>query len=242
MRRLDCHLSEQQTQRLGEVAKRQRVTLNTMVRTCWGILLGSLRKVDDVVFGAVVSGRPPDLPDVEKMVGLFINTVPVRLTIARDQSFHEMLRHLQAQAFASEAYHYCSLADIQAATPLKQGLIDNVLVFENYPLLEEIQHLCEVYDPEITIGQLEEHDQTNYDLAVVVYPGTRLQFQMHYQALVYSDAVMHDVRDRLVRLLNAVIETPEIKLADLYSRLMNDDERREQEAFLSRSLEVSEDF
>ncbi len=90
-------------------------------------------RTDDAVFGAVVSGRPSVIDGVESMIGLFINTVPVRIKTG-DESFRELLGRLQKEMLDSEAFSYHPLADIQSQTELKQDLIDHIIVFENYPI------------------------------------------------------------------------------------------------------------
>ncbi|MFD1908997.1 condensation domain-containing protein [Paenibacillus rhizoplanae] len=111
-----------------------------MMQTAWGILLRRYNNTDDAVFGAVVSGRPPEIDGVENMVGLFINTIPVRLGPNETaDTFIETVQRLQQRALESEKYDYLSLAEVQAQTDLKQKLDrSSLFFFQNYPEVYDI--------------------------------------------------------------------------------------------------------
>ena len=79
------------TARLEALAKQHRVTMNTVLQTLWGIVLGRYNGMQDVVFGSVVSGRPADIVGVENMIGLFINTIPVRVSWEAEQRLADVL-------------------------------------------------------------------------------------------------------------------------------------------------------
>ncbi|MDP1513505.1 condensation domain-containing protein, partial [Paenibacillus ottowii] len=81
-----------------------QVTINTLIQTVWGVLLQKYNNSSDVVFGSVVSGRPGDIPGVEYMIGLFINTIPVRVQSEQGETFAELMKRTQRQALASNAY------------------------------------------------------------------------------------------------------------------------------------------
>ena len=128
--------------------------MNSMMQTAWGMLLRSYNNIDDAVFGAVVSGRPAEIEGVENMVGLFINTLPVRLSPnERVDTFIETVKRLQQRARDSEKYDYISLAEIQAQSDLKQNLIDHLFIFQNYPEVYEISGQSENQDFQITDAQ-----------------------------------------------------------------------------------------
>ncbi|HEX3554405.1 MAG TPA: amino acid adenylation domain-containing protein [Thermoanaerobaculia bacterium] len=120
---------------LEALAQRLRVTLNTLVQGAWALLLSRYAQEPDVVFGAVVSGRPPELPGVESMVGLFINTVPVRAAIPEAEPLASWLPRLQESQLELRQYEWTPLAKIQKLVELPPGepLFASLLVFENYP-------------------------------------------------------------------------------------------------------------
>ena len=117
---------------LTSLARERGLTLNTLVQVAWGVLLGRMTGRDDVVFGATVSGRPPELAGVESMIGLFINTVPVRVRVDPAEPVAALLTRVQDEQAALMEHQYLGLADIQRAAGLGE-LFDTLLVFENYP-------------------------------------------------------------------------------------------------------------
>ena len=108
---LEYSLTEAMTEELERIARNNQVTLNIVFQSIWGILLQRYNNTDDVVFGAVVSGRPPEIPGIEKMVGLFINTIPVRIKSSNAQPFSVLIKEVRDRAFQSARYDYYSLAD-----------------------------------------------------------------------------------------------------------------------------------
>jgi hypothetical protein len=123
----DLVLEATVTAGLKRLAVRHRVTLNTVVQCLWGLLLCRHNDIDDVIFGAVVSGRPSDLDGVEDMVGVFINTLPVRIRYDGGQTFAELLKASQQAALESQPHDHLSLAEIQALSPLGRNLFDHLL-------------------------------------------------------------------------------------------------------------------
>ena len=126
---------EDRTERLRACARRHGLTLNTLVQGAWAILLARSTGEQDVVFGATVSGRPADLPDVERIVGLFINTLPVRVRVDDRRAMVPWLQELQERQVAREGYAYTPLVDIQkwSGLPAGTGLFTSLLAVENYP-------------------------------------------------------------------------------------------------------------
>uniref|UniRef100_UPI003F66EF26 condensation domain-containing protein n=1 Tax=Paenibacillus sp. IHBB 3054 TaxID=3425689 RepID=UPI003F66EF26 len=109
------------TRELERLARQAQVTLNTVMQTIWGLLLQKYNQSDDVVFGAVVSGRPAEVPGIERMIGLFINTTPVRVSSSPEQSVTALLQQVQEAALASESHSHYPLYEIQGLSALKQG-------------------------------------------------------------------------------------------------------------------------
>ncbi|MFC4901944.1 condensation domain-containing protein [Streptosporangium amethystogenes subsp. fukuiense] len=128
-----AHLDEDLTGRLTSVLRARSLTLNTAVQGVWALLLAQLTGRDDVVFGGTVSGRPPELPGAERMIGLFINTLPVRVRLHPAETLAGLLERLQAEQSELFAHHHLGLSDIQRACGLGR-LFDTMTVLENYPL------------------------------------------------------------------------------------------------------------
>ncbi|MFB6363595.1 amino acid adenylation domain-containing protein, partial [Paenibacillus elgii] len=199
-------LNQDLTRRLEKIAQQNQVTLSTVFHVIWGLLLQRYNNTRDVVFGSVVSGRPAEVEGAEHMVGLFINTVPVRLRSEDGQSFSALVKQFQQMMMDASKYHYVSLADIQAQTPLKTGLIHHIVAFENYPLAAELfggegQQL-------VSIIETEGFEQTNYDFNIGVIPGEELQIKFGYNALVYRSPDIGRLELHLKRIAEQIASDP----------------------------------
>jgi hypothetical protein len=128
-------LSPAETEALAAAARRLRVTQNTLVQGAWALLLARHAGVSDVVFGATVAGRPPELPGSEDIVGLLINTLPVRVQSGADESLGAWLTRLQATASQSREFEWTPLSSITRARSAAGGraLFDSIVVFDSYP-------------------------------------------------------------------------------------------------------------
>src|ERR1700723_502589 len=129
-------LTEEVTERLRELARRHQLTLNTVIQGAWGLLLSRYSGEREVVFGAVVSGRPAELPGVEGMVGLFINTLPVRIHIEEQQTVVEWLQQMQREQVEAREFEYSPLVDIQSWSEVPRGnpLFNTTLSYQAYPV------------------------------------------------------------------------------------------------------------
>lgn len=230
----------------GKALKRfsasHQVTLNTVIQAVWGLVLSRYSGADDVVFGATISGRPAQVADIEKMAGLFINTVPVRIKLRPEKTVAQLIRDVQADALKSEPHHYCSLADVQAATSLKQGLLDHVLVFENYPLAQDLIGLERKYRLGFRIGEVKVIEQTNYDLTIVVEPGEQMRIEFRYNAQVFPEELMEQVKETFRAIISSTVAEAGIRIGDLRLSVLSAEERRERDAFIRSAAEISEDF
>ncbi|MCD0472740.1 condensation domain-containing protein, partial [Flavobacterium sp. JAS] len=119
---------------LNELCAEIGVTQNTFMQGVWGYLLSKYNNTQDVVFGTVVSGRPADLEGVEDMIGLFINTIPVRVKYNDKDTPLDLLKQIQQESIWSKAHHYLNLSDVQSQSELGMNLIDHIMAFENYPV------------------------------------------------------------------------------------------------------------
>ncbi|WP_370589185.1 amino acid adenylation domain-containing protein [Thermoactinomyces sp. CICC 24226] len=205
--RLPRHLSD----RLSMLAQKYHVTPSTFFQAIWGVLLQKYNNTDDVVFGTVVSGRPSDLPQVEKMVGLFINTVPVRIRRQENEPFSELLVRTQREILEAEKAHYASLAEIQANTPLFNQLFDHIMAFENYPLDMEALKSKEK-DLGFSIAGLDAFEQDSYGLGLIIYPGDEWLIKLKYDTEVYTESDMQHVILHLQTLMEQIMENPETPL------------------------------
>ncbi|MCP5050266.1 MAG: non-ribosomal peptide synthetase, partial [bacterium] len=198
------------TDGLHRLAGKNHVTLNTVVQTLWGILLGKYNNRRDVVFGTVVSGRPAEIEGVETMIGLFINTVPVRIRWNPATTYSQLLDQMQQEAIAGENYHYSPLAEIQSLSLLKQQLLDHVFIFENYPMGQYIKDMVS-RDKRQTRGtgfhmlNIEVFEQTGYDFSIMVIPGPRLSIRLEYHPGIYDPFWVEKLLVHFRRLLDQVL-------------------------------------
>src|ERR1043166_7802120 len=134
-------LSAEQSEQVQRFAREQQVTVNTVVQGAWALLLSRYSGEEEVLFGATVSGRPAELAGVEQMVGLFINSLPVRVQVNGETQVGTWLRELQAQAMEMRQYEYSPLVEVQGWSEVKRGqkLFETLVVFENYPVAESLK-------------------------------------------------------------------------------------------------------
>nr|WP_269770174.1 non-ribosomal peptide synthetase/type I polyketide synthase [Cystobacter fuscus] len=175
--------------RLRTLAAACRVTLSGVLQVLWGLVLSHSASTEDIAFGLVVLGRPSQLPRVEEMVGLFINTIPVRLRMDRSASLRQVLQAQQARALASEPHHYCSLAEVQALTPLRNTLLTHALVFENYPL-DRAQITATGREAGLDITRTEHFARETYDLVVNIELNDTLSVSLCYNAAVHDESTV----------------------------------------------------
>ncbi|MBA4531487.1 non-ribosomal peptide synthetase [Brevibacillus halotolerans] len=201
-------LGEEATQKLTQTAQKYQVTLNTVVQTIWGALLQKYNNTNDAAYGVVVSGRPAEVPNVEQMVGLFSNTIPIRIKKEAGKTFGEVLKNVQQTALEAEKYGYLSLADIQASAAYTHQLLDHILAFENFPMDQETFNQENVLG--FAVKDAHTFEQTHYDLTVLVIPGKELIFKFMYNESVYSKEYLNLLELNMKKLVSLVIEQQDI--------------------------------
>jgi acyl carrier protein len=145
------------------------------------------------------------LEGVERMVGLFVNTIPVRIRYEEQEAFTELIQRLQEEALQMEGHQYVSLAEIQTEARPRQHLLDHLLIFENYPLAEGIRELSAGALLKDVSG-MEIVEQTNYDLTVTVQPGRKLMFRFAFNRGIYEEDVIERLGPQLKELARLVLE------------------------------------
>ncbi|MCI2417435.1 amino acid adenylation domain-containing protein [Saccharopolyspora sp. K220] len=197
--RVDVSLPDELTGELARLAKTRGLTLSTVLHGAWGLLLGGLTGRADVVFGSTVSGRPTDIEGIEHSVGLFINTVPVRLRLRAADTVATVLARLQEEQAALLDHQHLGLSDIQRGTG---ELFDTLVVVENQPMHADCGMITDV----------EVRDAVHYPLALVAHPGERLQLRFQHRI---DDDLAREFADRFVRILGAVASDPHRAVARL---------------------------
>ncbi|WP_276574997.1 non-ribosomal peptide synthetase [Pseudomonas tohonis] len=192
-------LSREECQRLGEFARQQKVTLNTLVQAAWLLLLQRHTGQDGVAFGATVAGRPAELRGIQEQIGLFINTLPVIASPRPEQPLVDLLQALQAQNLALREHEHTPLYDIQRwAGQGGDSLFDTLLVFENYPVSQALQDSA----PDgLGFGALGNREQTNFPLTLAVHLSDILNLHFTYANACYSRESIQGLGDQMVHLL-----------------------------------------
>lgn len=197
----EVKLSQETTSRLQSFARKHGLTLNTILAGAWALLLNRYSQEETVVFGATVAGRPPALPGVETMIGLFINTLPVRVRIDEEAELLTWLTGLQAEQVVLRDYEYSPLVEVQSWSEVGRGrpLFESLLVFENYPL--DAAALKE--NLSLHLKDVRSFDRTNYPLTVVAIPAEELFLQALYDRRRFTD----DSIERLLGHLRTLLES-----------------------------------
>ncbi len=227
------------TKRLSDLAVKNQVTLSTVLQCLWGILLQRYNNTNDVVYGTVVAGRPSEIPDIEKMAGLFINTIPVRIKCDAEVSFEELIKDVQHNMLSSESYHYSPLGDIQSVTDLKRGLIDHLLAFENYPVKKDEGNSNESRTG-FVIDDVEMVDQANYDFNIVLAPEKELIVRLIFNADVYDVEFVKAIEGHLKEVASNVVSNPSVKIKDI--RILPQKEVEVIEKINTTEMEYAKDY
>jgi hypothetical protein len=192
-------VSEETTRAVGELARGCHTTVNTVLQGAWAQVLMWLTGHHDVVFGTAVSGRPTELAGAESMVGLLINTVPVRATITAATTIAGLLEQLQAAHNHTLDHQHLALTEIHRAAGHDQ-LFDTLFVFENYPL--DTATLFSANG--LAITEITSREYNHYPLAMVAIPGRELGVRLEYDTDVFDTASIETLVERLERVLVAM--------------------------------------
>lgn len=204
------------TRALQAMCRSHGVTLNSALQTLWGMALQRYNRSDDVIFGCVVSGRSDELDQVETMVGMTINTLPVRLRCTADESFIEVVRRLQDHFRQAERHATLPLAEMQRCAGGRGELFDTLFVFQNLP------------DRTAPVGGLrvdgiQEVEQTHYDFSLVFKVGEEIQVTCVYNGARISERQAQAVQGHLQNLVDGALRDPERTMASF--EIVGPDER-----------------
>ncbi|MBV8523932.1 MAG: amino acid adenylation domain-containing protein, partial [Acetobacteraceae bacterium] len=209
-----CSMSRSTVDPLQSFLRRERLTLNTVVQGAWSLLLSHYSNELNVVFGAVVSVRPPDLRGAEDMVGMLVNTIPVPVSLDPDAEVLPWLHGLQDAQAERSRHSHMSLADILSSSGLPSGtsLFESILSVENYPIDASLDRGLASF----RIEQLEAFEQTNYALAVVVSPDDEgLTLKITADARRFDQEALSLMLKHFANLIAGIAERPAARLVDL---------------------------
>ncbi|HEX4546809.1 non-ribosomal peptide synthetase [Pseudomonas sp.] len=201
------------TLRLGEFARQQKVTLNTVLQGAWALLLQRYTGQDCVAFGATVAGRSAPLAGIEEQLGLFINTLPLVCAPNPQQTVSQWLGDLQGQNLALRDFEHVPLYDIQGWAGQQGGaLFDSLLVFENFPVAEALKQGAPAG---LSFSNLHNHERTHYPLTLGVELGANLTLDFSYDTVRFSAEQVATLSANLQHLLNQLVSRADAALGSL---------------------------
>ncbi|MFE9680916.1 amino acid adenylation domain-containing protein [Streptomyces sp. NPDC006285] len=201
---VDVRLPAADSTALHAFARRQRLTPATVVQGMWAVLLSQYGGGHDVCFGATVSGRPPDVPGIESMVGMFINTVPVRVATDPAAELVPWLRALQNGRIEAQPHDHVPLTGLRSfgEVPADTNLFDSIVVFENYPIAPVLAAHG------VTPAGLDAVEVTNYPLNAVVFADEELSVRLTYDPALFDEDTPRAMARHLLALLADVPADP----------------------------------
>lgn len=221
------NLDETVSEGFKNLASELQVTPYSIFQALWGILLQRYNNTDDVVFGGVVSGRPSGIKDVNRIVGLFINMVPVRVKTNKGDLFSQLLKSVHKNAVASKSYEYLPLPEIQANSLLKDKLLDHLMSYQNYP----VRNVANAHENKLfTVDSAESHEHTNYDFNFVIFPGDVYSLKIIFNANRFEPDAIKNLMAQFIGMGKQVVRDPQIPVSNI--EIVN---RAEQESLLNRS-------
>ena len=205
-------LDKAKTQRINQLLRQQGLTLNTLMQGIWASILGTMTGREDVVFGTPISGRFGAIEGIDEHIGLFSNTVPVRVQLNPETSLLSQLSLLQEQQIQLLEHDVLGLADIQRLAA-SDTLFDTLLVVENYP--DNQDWFAKDYQG-AKLSDIHNRGYTHYPLTLLVLPSDELHILIEYRD---TQGVAQQVADRLLQILEDIAQTPEKPLAQWDLRL-----------------------
>nr|APD72041.1 non-ribosomal peptide synthetase 7 [Streptomyces sp.] len=194
---LDAVLSPAGSERLRVTARQHGLTANTLLTAAWGLTLASATGRDDVVFGTTVAGRPSEVPDVENVIGMFLNTVPARIALDPREPVLTLLRRVQADRLALLAHEYVGLGVLQAESGHRR-LFDTLFVLRNADTEERLAELAEQHGARAVANV----DATHYPVNLIVTPGERVRVTLAHRPDVISAEFARELLNRFTLLLD----------------------------------------
>jgi hypothetical protein len=201
---------EQTTRALSELARSRHTTVSTVLQAAWAQLLIWLTGRHDVTFGTTVAGRPPEVPGADSMVGMFINTVPVRASITAAATTTDLLDQLQNAYNHTLEHQHLALSEIHRVTG-QDRLFDTFFVYESYPL--DAAALSGTDG--LAITDFTHREYNHYPLAVQAMPGTELGLRVEFDTDVFDAADIETLIERFKRALAAMTADPGRRLSSM---------------------------
>jgi amino acid adenylation domain-containing protein/non-ribosomal peptide synthase protein (TIGR01720 family) len=200
---------------LSELARQWNVTLNNVLQAAWCVILQRYTAVDDIMFGNVTSGRNISLPGIDLIIGLFINTIPMRIKIDDQQLFAQMAGQLQENLVESQTYGTLSLGEIQGYTAVEGQALEHLYIYENYPVDQELRSNQLASSTGFKITKRYSIEKTNYHLNLMIIPRTELHFVWQYNENVYDTRLVTALARHMQYVLQQIVLHPHQSVAEI---------------------------
>ncbi|HEX8376315.1 MAG TPA: amino acid adenylation domain-containing protein, partial [Pedobacter sp.] len=197
--------------KIKSYTQKNHITLNTLMQGVWAWLLHRYTGSSDVVFGIIVSGRPDEIPQVEQRVGLYVNTLPLRVSIADNEPLDIWLTKLQADQLRSREFQYTALPDIQQWSGLSGELFDSLLVFENYP----VNQLITSKEWVLQVSDVQMREQTNYPLTILITNSEQLAIHFNYNSDILETPYVEAIKEQFEQALLQIACKEPASLSDI---------------------------
>ncbi|MBE0377184.1 hybrid non-ribosomal peptide synthetase/type I polyketide synthase [Pseudoalteromonas prydzensis] len=203
------------TQKIIRFAKDNAVTMASLIQAAWAYLLHRYSGSNSVLFGTTIAGRPSDLQDADNMIGNFINTIPVSVTLDDKKKVGDWLKQIHTQHAEREQYGFVPLASLKQMTMLAKGevMFNSIMVFENYPVASLAEEQPEGFS--LSVENAQANEGTNFDLTLVVHPGEQIKLQMMYRADLYRHSRVCQLLSTVNLILDNMVDNANQMLGDI---------------------------
>ncbi|MEN6349572.1 MAG: amino acid adenylation domain-containing protein [Syntrophomonas sp.] len=212
-------MDEKYTEELTSFTQNHHITINALVQSAWAAVLSLCSGERDVLLGTIVSGRPEQLRDVERMIGLFINSLPLKISIEDQKNAVEQIKDLQNNIQQINSYGYLSLNEIQEYSSVHSGLplFYSLFVFENYPYDESA-----INKQILKITDIKVNEKTNLPLSLIVFPGKSLTFRVSYDGDVFEADSVLGLLDDLQYIIKWIMKNPEKTVSQVIDQMFSE--------------------
>ena len=189
------------TNKLLTIAKEEKVTISSLIHLIWAVYLYKYQQESKVVFGSVVSGRHIELEEIDDLIGMCLNTIPVSIEMNGRSGINQLLQEVNEKMIDAQIHSHCALSELQKMSSIGNQLLSHILAFENVPT--EVNLLgTEEFNSKEKLKNFNLSQQTNYDFCILVIPSSELTFTFQYNANKYNVVEV----ERLAKRLEYVIQ------------------------------------
>ncbi len=208
-------LDKTTTERLKEIARNNKVTLNTAFLCLWGILLNKYADAEDLLIGTVMSNRPPEIEGFSEIVGLFLNTIPTRIMLDYKKNYIDLLKDVQSSIISAQEHGYVSLTEILEIASLKSDSIDHIIVFQNHLISEDLNSIGTSGELGFEISNVKYFEPIGYNLGVFVYPGQELEIKINYNTVKFNNNFINNIKRHFTAITKTITSNPLLNFMDI---------------------------